>query len=155
MYLKHGSVIGLIMTPWVETCRHIYNWHQINCVLTELTLRLYKWKHVGIAPIKINTYWLMNKHCKAKADFCQCCSKYPKRYTYTVLHLSSQCKEQCLLRNESESKYSKIYTNFSFQRYKETEVRYSCIEWQNKWHCRQFTSQKLYIIRPSAAFPCT
>jgi len=22
MYLKHGSIIGLMMTPWVETCRH-------------------------------------------------------------------------------------------------------------------------------------
>jgi len=22
MYLKHGSIIGLMMTAWVETCRH-------------------------------------------------------------------------------------------------------------------------------------
>jgi len=25
MYVKHGSIIGLMMTPWVETCRH-FNW---------------------------------------------------------------------------------------------------------------------------------
>jgi len=25
MYLKHGSIIGLMMTLCVETCRHIYN----------------------------------------------------------------------------------------------------------------------------------
>ena len=25
MYLKHGSIIGLMMTPWIETCRH-FNW---------------------------------------------------------------------------------------------------------------------------------
>ena len=25
MYLKHGSIIGLMVTPWVETCRH-FNW---------------------------------------------------------------------------------------------------------------------------------
>jgi len=22
MYLKHGSIIGLMMTPWVKTCHH-------------------------------------------------------------------------------------------------------------------------------------
>jgi len=26
MYLKHGSIIGLMMNLWVETCRRIYNW---------------------------------------------------------------------------------------------------------------------------------
>jgi hypothetical protein len=25
LYLKHGSIIGLMMIPWVETCRH-FNW---------------------------------------------------------------------------------------------------------------------------------
>jgi hypothetical protein len=40
----------------------------------------------------------MNRHWKAKADFCQCCYKYTKRYASTNLHLSSKYKEQCLLR---------------------------------------------------------
>ena len=26
MYLKYGSRIGLMMTVWVETCRHMYDW---------------------------------------------------------------------------------------------------------------------------------
>jgi len=26
MYLKHDSIIGLMMTLWVETRRHIHNW---------------------------------------------------------------------------------------------------------------------------------
>jgi len=26
MYLKYGSRIGLMVTLWVETCRHIYDW---------------------------------------------------------------------------------------------------------------------------------
>jgi len=26
MYFKYGSRIGLMMTLWVETCRHIYDW---------------------------------------------------------------------------------------------------------------------------------
>jgi len=41
MYLKHGSMIGLMMTLWVETCRHIYNWQQISCVLAELTFGIF------------------------------------------------------------------------------------------------------------------
>ena len=40
MYLKHVSIVGLMMSLWVEICRHIYNWQQISCVLTELTLRI-------------------------------------------------------------------------------------------------------------------
>jgi hypothetical protein len=48
MYLKHGSIIGLMVTPWVETCRH-FNWQYISCVLTELSvgiLRLYSAPHI-------------------------------------------------------------------------------------------------------------
>jgi len=26
MYVKYGSMIDLMMTLWLETCRHIYNW---------------------------------------------------------------------------------------------------------------------------------
>ena len=37
MYLKHGSTVGLMMTPWVATCRH-FNWQWNSCVLIELTL---------------------------------------------------------------------------------------------------------------------
>jgi len=54
MYLEHGSIICLMMTLWVETCRHIYNWQWISCVLTELILRTFKWKHIGMAPILKN-----------------------------------------------------------------------------------------------------
>jgi hypothetical protein len=37
MYLKHGSIIGLMMTPWVATCR-LFNWHYISCFLSYLTV---------------------------------------------------------------------------------------------------------------------
>ena len=42
MYLKHGSIIGLMMTLWVETCRHFDNilvvfW--LNLLLEFLTKR--------------------------------------------------------------------------------------------------------------------
>jgi hypothetical protein len=60
MYLKHGSIIGLMVTPWVETCRH-FNWQYISCDLTEFTfgtlsentsgrLQLKKKRHKHMSP---------------------------------------------------------------------------------------------------------
>jgi len=47
----------------------------------------------------------MNTHCKAKVDYFQCRSKHTNRYVTTILQLSTQYKEQCLLRGTSESNY--------------------------------------------------